>query len=89
MNHYSIQSYKARLDKQADFITEITTLSLQLFATKFDIPYPFTKYDTAFCHEYKPGAMENPGLITFNDVYLYPTEVSLETKLKLANTIAH
>jgi aminopeptidase N len=33
--------------------------------------------------------MENPGLITFNDVYLYPNEVSLETKLKLANTIAH
>jgi aminopeptidase N len=35
------------------------------------------------------GAMENPGLVTFNDNYLYPDKVSTETMLSFANTIAH
>lgn len=33
--------------------------------------------------------MENPGLITFNDTYLYPEEVSLEKMLQFASTIVH
>lgn len=56
----------------ADFIFEITLLSLTFFESKFGVPYKFNKYDSVFCHEYKSGAMENPGVITFNDTYLYP-----------------
>lgn len=34
--------------------------------------------------------MENPGLITFNDVYLYPDEkVPLERMLHFASTLIH
>jgi aminopeptidase N len=33
--------------------------------------------------------MENPGLITFNDTYLYPEAVSLEKMLAFASTIVH
>jgi aminopeptidase N len=35
------------------------------------------------------GAMENPGVVTFNDTYLYREDVPTEDMLVLANTIAH
>jgi aminopeptidase N len=60
-----------------------------MFDNIFGTPYPFSKYDTIFCHEFAAGAMENPGLITFNDTYLYPEAVSLEKMLAFASTIIH
>jgi aminopeptidase N len=72
MKIYSLASYHTALENNADFIFEITLLSLVFYEEKFGIPYPFTKYDTVFCHDYPIGAMENPGIITFNDGrYLY------------------
>jgi aminopeptidase N len=44
----------------------------------FDFPYPFKKYDHAFCPEFNVGAMENPGLVTFNDRYIFDDKVKLE-----------
>mmetsp|Transcript_1239 Transcript_1239/g.1434 ORF Transcript_1239/g.1434 Transcript_1239/m.1434 type:complete len:274 (-) Transcript_1239:1266-2087(-) len=35
-------------------------------------PYPFAKYDQIFCPEFRIGAMENVGAITFADVLLPP-----------------
>lgn len=51
--------------------------------------YPFNKYDQVFAHEYKFGAMENAGIVTFNDLYIWKEKVSTETMLDLANTISH
>jgi aminopeptidase N len=50
MTVYSIGSYSSGLNTMAPFIFEITKLSLQLFETKFNVPYQFPKYDTVFCH---------------------------------------
>ena len=55
----------------------MTLLSVAFFERKFKVPYQFSKYDSVFCHEYKVGAMENPGVITFNDTYLFPEKVSV------------
>jgi len=33
--------------------------------------------------------MENPGIITFNDTYLYTETVSVEKMVRLAITLAH
>jgi aminopeptidase N len=33
--------------------------------------------------------MENPGMITFNDTYLYGEKVSVSKLAKFATTIAH
>jgi aminopeptidase N len=35
-------------------------------------PYPWSKIDQIFCPEYRIGAMENVGCITFTDNYLKP-----------------
>ncbi len=53
------------------------------------MPYPFSKYDQVFAHEYKCGAMENAGIVTLNDEYIWKEKVSIETMLDLANTISH
>ncbi len=42
----------------------------------FDYPYPFGKYDQAFVPEYNLGAMENPGLVTFREEYIYRGKVT-------------
>lgn len=53
------------------------------------MPYQFSKYDSIFCHEFASGAMENPGIITFNDTYLYQEAVSIDKMVQLGVTIVH
>ena len=67
----------------------MTKLSLQFYETKLGIGYQFSKYDTIFCHEYSAGAMENPGLVTFTDFYLYESPSSNQHMLRFADTITH
>ncbi|MDO4898999.1 MAG: M1 family aminopeptidase, partial [Rothia sp. (in: high G+C Gram-positive bacteria)] len=55
----------------------------------FDYAYPYPKYEQAFVPEYNLGAMENPGLVTFTESYIYvsgATESQLESR---ANVICH
>lgn len=89
MRIYSLASYSDALARNAPFIFQITKLSVQFFQGKFNVKYPFTKYDTVFCHEFSAGAMENPGIITFNDTYLYQEVVSNDKMLQLGVVIAH
>lgn len=54
----------------------MTNKSFEFFEKYFRCPYPFTKYDQVFAHEYKWGAMENAGIVTLNDLYLFKDRVS-------------
>ena len=49
---------------------------MRLFEDFFNFPFPFNKYDQIFAHEYKWGAMENAGVVTFNDLYIFKEKVS-------------
>lgn len=45
------------------------------FYEKFiGVKYPWQKYDQIFCPEYRIGAMENVGAITFTDNLLQPKD---------------
>ena len=55
----------------------------------FGFPFPFSKYDHVFCPEYNIGAMENAGVITVNDLYIFKDKVKLESVSNRAITIAH
>ena len=50
MKVYALASYQTQLTKYANFIFEITKLALSFYETKLGVPYPFTKYDSIFCH---------------------------------------
>ena len=62
---------------------------MDFFQKYFGYKYAFSKYDQVFAHEYKWGAMENAGLVTLNDLYLFKDKVSEEKLLSFANTIVH
>ena len=51
--------------------------------------YPFGKYDQAFVPEFNAGAMENPGLVTFRDDYVFRSAVTEAERELRATTIAH
>ncbi|MFD0866579.1 aminopeptidase N, partial [Tessaracoccus lubricantis] len=73
----------------ADELFRVTEAGLEWFTANFG-PYPWgTKYDQIFVPEYNLGAMENPGLVTFTEQYLFrsmPTPAQLQAR---ANTVLH
>ncbi|MEU3557567.1 aminopeptidase N [Streptomyces fragilis] len=73
----------------ADDVFLITKQGLDFFHENFDYPYPFGKYDQAFVPEYNLGAMENPGMVTFREEYIYRGKVTRTSYERRATTILH
>ncbi|MGW3241663.1 aminopeptidase N [Streptomyces sp. NPDC001070] len=73
----------------ADEIFTVTRQGLDFFHDHFDYPYPFGKYDQAFVPEYNIGAMENPGLVTFREEYVFRGKVTQASYEGRANVILH
>jgi aminopeptidase N len=74
---------------EADELLEITRAGFDFFEAAFGYPYPFDKYDQVFIPESNSGAMENAGLITINDIYLFRSRVTNAARERRANTILH
>ncbi|MDF6062510.1 aminopeptidase N [Streptomyces sp. JH010] len=72
-----------------DDVFLVTKQGLDFFHDHFDYPYPFGKYDQAFVPEYNLGAMENPGLVTFREEYIYRGKVTSASYERRANVILH
>ncbi|WP_326965090.1 aminopeptidase N [Arthrobacter sp. PL16] len=70
-------------------IFDTTKRGLEFFHGVFDYPYPFGKYDQAFVPEYNLGAMENPGLVTFTENYVFQSAATDAQREGRANTILH
>ncbi|MDQ0734640.1 aminopeptidase N [Arthrobacter agilis] len=70
-------------------IFDTTRRGLDFFHDLFDYPYPFGKYDQAFVPEYNLGAMENPGLVTFTENYVFQSAATEAQREGRANTILH
>ncbi|WP_434994377.1 aminopeptidase N [Arthrobacter sp. Ld5] len=70
-------------------IFDTTRRGLDFFHDLFDYPYPFGKYDQAFVPEYNLGAMENPGLVTFTENYVFRSAATEAQREARANTIMH
>ncbi|MFJ7491344.1 aminopeptidase N [Streptomyces sp. NPDC097727] len=77
------------LDSDADEILDITRACYDRFHEKFDEPYPFDSYDQAFVPEFNAGAMENPGLVTFRDEFIYRSAVTDTERQTRGMVIAH
>ncbi|KAL4479608.1 hypothetical protein ABPG72_004204 [Tetrahymena utriculariae] len=89
MSLYCTQTRKQSLQKQKDFIFDVTCNGINFFEKFFQYKYPFTKYDQIFCPEFNSGAMENVGAVTFNDKFLFQEEVDIQKLSSFANTIIH
>ncbi|MGW7820353.1 aminopeptidase N [Streptomyces puniciscabiei] len=73
----------------ADDVFLVTKQGLDFFHDHFDYPYPFGKYDQAFVPEYNLGAMENPGLVTFREEYIFRGRVTQASYEARANVVLH
>ncbi|MEU9392318.1 aminopeptidase N [Streptomyces sp. NPDC048324] len=77
------------LDPDADELFEITRQCFDRYHEKFEEPYPFDSYDQAFVPEFNAGAMENPGLVTFRDEFVYRSAVTDTERQTRAMVVAH
>ncbi|MFJ9208997.1 aminopeptidase N [Streptomyces sp. NPDC102264] len=83
------RSLAPHLDADADEILDITRACYDRYHEKFTEPYPFDSYDQAFVPEFNAGAMENPGLVTFRDEFVYRSAVTDTERQTRAMVIAH
>ncbi|WP_420174300.1 aminopeptidase N [Luteococcus sp. OSA5] len=81
------QSLVPHLDHER--ILQVTKQGLGFFHEHFQYPYPWGKYDQIFVPEYNLGAMENPGLVTFTEHYLFRSAATRAQYQGRANTILH
>ncbi|MFE6411244.1 aminopeptidase N [Streptomyces sp. NPDC057837] len=77
------------LDADADELLDVTRACYDRYHEKFDEPYPFDSYDQAFVPEFNAGAMENPGLVTFRDEFVYRSAVTDTERQTRAMVVAH
>ncbi|MDI5964750.1 aminopeptidase N [Streptantibioticus silvisoli] len=73
----------------ADAIFDVTRQGFDWFQEKFDMPYPFAKYDQLFVPEFNAGAMENAGAVTIRDQYLFRSKMTDSAYEMRAETILH
>ena len=64
------KSKKSYVD--SDMIFRVLTQGIKFYSEMFDYPFPFSKYDVIYCPEFRIGAMENVGAVTFTDRILVP-----------------
>ena len=84
---YCRASMAASFDAEALF--SLTKNGLAYFNELFDFPYPWGKYEQAFVPEYNLGAMENPGLVTFTESYVFTSRAADSQYQARANTLLH
>ena len=84
---YARRSMAQYLEHEEMFL--ISHQVFDFFQAQFDFPYYLPKYDHVFVPEFLPGAMENPGLITVNELMLFRSRVTDARREQRAEYIAH
>ena len=74
----------------AEELFTITGQSLDLQQRLFGRPYPFgDTYDQVFVPGFNAGAMENPGIVTFTDDFLFRSKVTMAQHRLRAAVVCH
>jgi aminopeptidase N len=87
MGIFCRQSLAEYLDP--DEIFEVTRQGFDFYHQAFGIKYPFGKYDQLFVPEFKEGAMENAGAVTFLEDYVFRSRVTDFAREARGETILH
>ena len=84
---YCRQSLAGYLDP--DEIFEVTRQGFDFYHRAFGVRYAFGKYDQVFVPEFKAGAMENAGCVTFLEDYVFRSRVTDFAREARGSTILH
>jgi aminopeptidase N len=72
-----------------DRFHEMTEQAFLYFGALFGREYPFDKLDHVFCPEFNVGAMENVGLITYTERYVFRSTPTASDVTDLAEVVFH
>lgn len=67
----------------------ITIAGMEWYKNFFGIAYPFNKYDQIYTPEYNFGAMENVGLVTYNELYCWKDTPTQQRRARFCITVLH
>jgi aminopeptidase N len=68
---------------------KITECGTKFYEDIFGRKHPFSKHDQVYCPEYNVGAMENVGLVTYTETYVFKDPPTEERMMDFAETILH
>lgn len=89
MGLYCRQALKDSLDGDAEYLFDVTKKGFAFYAKTWDLPFPWAKYDQIFVPEYNAGAMENIGLVTFRDSYVFESKATGAQINRRVETVLH
>ncbi|CAO3600034.1 unnamed protein product [Absidia cylindrospora] len=77
--------------EQGRLSLNVAVEALEFFAEQFGEPYPLPKMDMVAIPDFESGAMENWGLVTYQNIYLLFDEKvsSIQFKKNIAYTVCH
>ncbi len=85
---YARQSLRQFLDRDAEFLFDLTASGLAFFGEQFDLPFPQRTYDQVFVPELG-GAMENFGCVTWSDSLIFRSPPSPSERELVAVILLH
>ncbi|CAI2378550.1 unnamed protein product [Moneuplotes crassus] len=72
-----------------DHMHEAVVTGIEWYTEFFGTPFPWSKYDQIFCPEFRFGAMENVGAVTFSEAYIPTGKLGTLHLTRLTNTTLH
>lgn len=88
MKLYVRQTMKDEIDPEERF--RVITEGIKFYEDYFEYKFPFEKYDQIYCPEFRIGAMENVGAISFNENFLgKESELTSEAKTRHSYVALH
>ena len=89
MAQYCRQSLAKAFAKDVDYLFDITKKGFAFYAKTWGVPYPYAKYDQIYVPEYNAGAMENIGMVTIRDQYVFESKVTDAYAERRVVTVLH
>ena len=89
MAQYCRQSLAEAFAKDVDYLFDITKKGFAFYAKTWGVPYPYAKFDQIYVPEYNAGAMENIGMVTIRDQYVFDSKVTDALAERRVVTVLH
>ena len=89
MAMYCRQALAEAFAKDVDYLFDITKKGFAFYAKTWGVPYPYAKFDQIYVPEYNAGAMENIGMVTIRDQYVFESKVTDAYAERRVVTVLH